>query len=418
MRTSIVNLLGLNEDLNFKKIIKVVIFYGLPFFLLLFFIILGFSDEGPQQFSLLSQGFLNGHLYFNHDIGGIGQDPVLYKGHVYWDEGPFPAIVLLPFVALFNIFHILFLQGYLKWLIVIGIIYFIYKLARNFNYDVKDSIFMTIMFCLGTVFIGVNSVSSSWLFAQVVNTFLLFAFLYEFFSKKRYFLLGSLAAAIFLTRMSALPIVILPIIDMLVRKNNFKSILRNTAILVIPLLISLVMALSYNYLRFGNALQNGNKYQLISDYSNDARKMGIISISHIPTNLYTLLLRGPDEILRDSVGWSLGFPYIQNNELGMSIFITSPFMLYFFFVKFKKYPFEAKLLLIPSAISAILVLLYYGDGGYQMGYRYSLDFLPELFVAFMLIYRTKNTKVTIAMKSLVLITILTNTYFVYGFLTY
>lgn len=416
MRNRIESALRLDQKLKFSEVIRAVILYGIPLLVLIFFIILGLLAEGTQQFSLLSQSFLKGHLYFSQSIGGVGQDPVIYKGHQYWDEGPFPAIFLLPFVWLFNISHHLFYQGYIKWALVFAIIYIIYKLSRQFNYSKADSLFMVIAFTLGSVFIGSNSVSSGWLFAQILNTLLLFMFIYEFFNKKRFFYLGILGSFIFLTRMSASPILIIPAIDIVLKNKSISEKIKKLAILGIPVLIGIVLFFSYNYLRFGSILQNGNKYQLISTYSADARSMGILSIKHIPTNLYTMILRGPSEVLRNNIGWSLKFPYIQNNILGMSIFITSPYLLYFFLLNIKKYSYETKLLLVASFISALLVLMYYGDGANQMGYRYSLDFLPELFVAFMLVYKKNNTRVTFGMKSLVLLTVLINTYFTYGFL--
>lgn len=400
---------GLDLGLNLK-FTPLILYLTIPALLFLSLLYYGVIMEGGQQFSLLAKGFTHGHLFIDGDIGGVGQDPVIYNGHTYWDEGPFPAIILTPFQLVFNIWHKLFYQGYIKWLFVLGVSYLVYKIARKLKYDRGDSFMLVAAMTLGSVFIGVNGVSSSWLFAQIINTFLLFWIIYEFLTKKRLLLIGSLVAMVLMTRISAAPIVLLPLLDILMRKRGNDRIKDFTRVLA-PILIAVLLLLSYNYLRFGNPLQNGNKYQVISHQSALSRDLGLFSPVHIPTNLYTLILGGPMVVVRNSDSWTLKAPFIKNNYFGMSIFITSPYFLYFFFTKLKKYPLEAKLLLICAFFSCLMVLCYYGIGAMQMGYRYSLDFIPELFVAFMMIYKKNNKKLSNAMKSLFLITILSDFYF-------
>src|SRR5580698_7147859 len=138
-----------------------IIMLTLPTVFLLVIIINCFATTGAsQQFSKLAQAFLHGQLNFLHPIGGLGQDPVLYKGKIFWDEGPFPAIILLPFVGLFSLFHLFFYQGYLMWPLTIGVFYFVYKLARLFSFELEDSLVLAFGFCLGSVYIGVASISS------------------------------------------------------------------------------------------------------------------------------------------------------------------------------------------------------------------------------------------------------------------
>ena len=55
-----------------------------------------------------------------------------------------------------------------------GITFFVFKLARSLLYSQEDSAVLTFGFVLGSAFIGVAFVSSSWFFAQVITTFLLF----------------------------------------------------------------------------------------------------------------------------------------------------------------------------------------------------------------------------------------------------
>ena len=86
----------------------------------------------------------------------------------------------------------------------------------------------------------------------------------------------------------------------------------------------------------------------------------------------------------------------------MSIFITSPYLLWLFTNKWSSFDARARRLLIAVALSALLVLSYFGIGLLQFGYRYSLDFLPELFLLFMIMYRKKHSRLSRGMRMLLL----------------
>lgn len=388
--------------LTTKQVLVRLLTFSIPIAIFLVLLSVGLVAEGSQQFTDLANSFLHGHTYFLHPIGGLGQDPVYYMGKVYWDEGPFPAVILVPFVGLFDLFHLTFYQGYIKWLFVLGIAYFIYQLARNLKYSKEDSIMLLLAFTLASVFIGANSVSSGWLFAQIIATFLLLWALFEYYGRKRWWLIGLICGLVLLTRVTAAPIILFFILAIVLGHGEIRQKLINLAKLLILVLVACTLTGLYNVQRFGSPLDNGNKYQLLSPDSSEARSLGLFSIDHIPTNLYTALLRGPSITLRDNTSWTLRFPYITNNPLGMSVIITSPYLLYLFSTRWSKYPKEAKYLLIAAGVSALLVLTYFGDGADQFGYRYSLDFMPELFLVFMMIYRQNHKVLSTGMKTLII----------------
>ncbi len=378
--------------------------YVIPCILLSVVIGIGFAREGSQQFSELALAFLHGHLYFLKSIGGAGQDPVLWHGKIYWDEGPFPAVLLMPFVGIFSVFHLFFYQGYLKWALVLGVCYFIYKLARHLSYSKEDSTILTFGFVLGSVFIGVASVSSGWLFAQVVTTFLLFWSFYEFYGRKRWWLIGIICGLVFLTRATASPISIFFLLELwqTVRKLHRTKKVKTLAQLCLPIVAAICFVGVYNYARFKSPLNGGYSYQLLHSASAESRSLGVFSLIHIPTNLYSALLRGPLPVLRDSTSWTLKFPYIKNNNYGMSIFITSPYFIYLFTKKWSLASAQCWHLIAALLVSCLLVFSYYGIGAQQFGYRYALDFLPSLFLLFMIQYRQTNTVVSRGMKFLLL----------------
>lgn len=362
---------------------------------------IGFSMEGSQQFSELAQGFTHGHLYFLEPIGGEGQDPVFFQGHIYWSEGPFPAVLLMPFVALYSSLHRFFYQGFLKWALMIGIIYFIYKIARKLEYGKEDSLVFMLAFVLGSVFIGVASVSSGWLYAQVVSVFLLFWALYEYYYRRRWWLIGIICGLVFLTRATAAPIIIFFALEAWFTVKHSERRMQ-VELLTLPFLAALLLQGLYNAARFHSPLNGGYEYQLLGPAPAASRALGVFSIAHIPSNLYALIFAAPDTVLRTPGTWTLKYPYIASNENGLSIFITSPYFLYLLSQKWSAFDRTARNLLIAAAFSCLGVLCFYGLGRDQLGVRYSLDFLPELFVVLMIVYRKSHVSITRGMKFLLI----------------
>lgn len=393
-----------------------IILFTIPGALLLVILLFCMVGEGAQQFSELARAFLHGQLNFLSSIGGAGEDPVFFHGKIYWDDGPFPAIILMPFVALFKLFHLFFYQGYLAWILIIGVMYFIYTLARKLAYSKEDSLILVLGFTLGSVFIGVAAVSSSWFYAQVVTTFLLFWSLYEYYGRKRWWLIGLICGCILMTRATAIPIILFFGLELwqIIRLSSQKLI--QTAQLCLPVLGAAGLLGLYNFLRFHSPFNGGYAYQLLFADSAESRSYGIFSVIHIPTNLYSALLRAPDPVLRSNSSWTLKFPFIANNPYGMSIFITSPYFLYLFSQKWETFDSRARNLIAAIIATCLLVFSYYGVGLLQFGYRYSLDFLPELFLLFMIMYRKNHRQLSRGMKFLLLGAGVLNFYLLWSFI--
>jgi len=387
-----------------KASLRKILVFTIPLAILLFILVCGFVLPGSQQFSHLAQAFLHHQLNFLSPIGGTGYDPILYHGKIYWGEGPFPAILLMPFVGIFKLFHTFFYQNYLTWILTLGVVYFVFKLARSLFYSKEDSLILMLGFVLGSVFIGVASVSSSWLFAQVLTTFLLFWGLYELCGRKypRWWLLGIIGGLILITRATAAPILIFFCFELWQKSNKTPKKLTKFAQLCLPVIAAFILLGIYNFMRFHNPFNGGYAYQLISLPPAQSRSLGVFSLLHIPAGLYSVLLRGPVPILRNSTSWTLKFPYIGNNIYGMSMFITSPYLLYLFTNKWSSFGPRARHLIVAILVSCLLVFSFYGLGMLQFGYRYSLDFLPELFLLFMILYRNNHGHLSRGMKTLLL----------------
>ncbi len=386
---------------NFKLHTALYILIAISFIVVSFMI--NFCSRGmDQQHVYLARALLNGKFYFTDTLYSW-YDTSLFNGRHYWPLGAFPAVTLMPFVYLFGKINIFFYQGYLNFFLIIGVILLIYKIAAKIGFKKNLRLFWAVTFCFGSVFIGVALWPSSWFFSQTLTVFLLFFLIYLNVNNAKPEYSGIICGLILLTRTSAFLSFLFPLIVIIFGNSNVKNKLLKLIRFFLPIILFLVIWLSYNYARFNSPLEQGYKYQII--LNGERKNLGVFSYKHIPTNLYYLLIATPEPVFRKDMNQVVEFPFVKNNEWGMSILITSPYLFYLFTAK-RKSAFRIPVLISGFSI-LIPILLYYGIGARQYGYRYSLDFLPFLF--FLLMDETHLNKFS-NIKNVMRFSIFVNTY--------
>ena len=138
----------------------------------------------------------------------------------------------------------------------------------------------------------------------------------------------------------------------------------------LPIVLAALGLLFYNYLRFDSILDfgyttlNGNP-----DILRNAQTYGVFSPHFVLTNLKVMLFRLP------RVNWGGQWP-IAPSTVGMSVFLTTPPLLYLF----RRYPKQWWVLGAWAAVlfNIILLSLYHNTGADQFGYRYILDMLVPI----------------------------------------
>jgi len=175
---------------------------------------------------------------------------------------------------------------------------------------------------------------------------------------------------------------------------------------MIPIGLSVIGLLVYNYLRFHNIFDFG--YATINGDANlveAIHKYGMFGVHYIPKNLYVMFLKLPD-ILHDK-------PYLAPSINGISLFVTTPAFLYLI----RRY--EKKPWIIGAWMSVILSLIllamYHNTGTAQFGYRYILDLIVPLM---MLMAVTIKEKIPRLLLLLILLSIVFNEYGAYWFIKY
>jgi len=360
-----------------------------------------FFSREFMQFSSLADSFLHGKLFFLQNAHTY-YDTAFFNGHYYWPLGPFPALILMPFVSLFGNG---FKDGYLS-LPVIGIIFALtFLLGLNITKNKISALWVSIGYIFSTAFIGVALNPFSWQFAQLIQNLLIFFAILGAFKKWHPTVIGFFVACAIATRFDMIFASIFFLAVILWENDLIVKRIKNAIYFLIPVFFSLISLGVYNYLRFGSFFEQGYSLQkLVVPELIANRAAGLWGLIHFPANLFYFFLKSPDPVVIHG-SQVLVFPYLNANPWGMSVLITSPM----FLAIFKANP--RNKFVIFSVITAlfifILVMGYYGIGYMQYGYRYALDFYPFLFV--ILLFAVKKS-FPFWLKVLILITFFTNAY--------
>ena len=335
-------------------------------------------DAGRGDFFYLADAFLHGHVYT--DIA-LGPNDVIYRnGHIYVPFAPFPAIVLMPLVALTGPVTADHWESGINAALAAGVVGMAWWVAGIIGVRrLRDRILLPILLGFSTQIWWVTTRGGVWHTGQLIATILTLLLLAELFGKQRALLMGLLVGFAFLTRAPlafAAPAVALWLGDwstVLGRRASLRQRIhavpwRDWVLFATGMLPSLAFFFGYNVARFGSPLESGYALATLPQWLEDLRRQGLFSTSHISMNVDYLFLKIPK--------LTATFPWFKPDGLGMSVFITSPGLLLAARAPWRDL--RSWLLLLAAILVLIPTLLYYGGGWLQYGYRYFLDSIPFL----------------------------------------
>ena len=332
-------------------------------------------DAGRGDFFYLADAFLHGRTWLTSALGP--SDNVVIGGRVYVPFGPFPAILLMPMVALFGP------DQSDKWQPIVNAALAALDLglcwwmaARLGVRSLVDRVWLVVLFGFSTQIWWVTTRGGVWHTGHLVATGLTLMALIELFGRRRPLIVGLLGGAAFLTRapvLLALPIYALMLapVDTAIAAgrsavNRWRPVIIDWLYLALGFLPLAAFALWYNAVRFGSPFESGYALASLPDWLIALRNQGLFSISHLGMNIDYLFLHTPTRIDQ--------FPFFKPDGLGMSILITSPGL--FWAARASWMTRRSWLLLGALVLTLIPNLLYYGGGWLQYGYRYALDAIP------------------------------------------
>lgn len=326
-------------------------------------------NSSYDYYTRLSQAFLDGRVCLPENLPWLNElVPIATKGFcvVYPIT---PALVFVPFVLVSTSFaqttgaHLFFGMA--------GAI--VYLLFRKRKWSKQHAFLMTLAWCFGTIFWSLSAVGSAWYVAQTIGAvFALLAIL--IFDEKQDAHIFWAGFFLGLSATARLPYHFYGVYVALLLWNKYKGRWKRLCITIAIFSLGFLPFFSiqriYNFVRY-DTFSDAGYYLIPGKFEEEDFQNGQFNLRNIPKHLRVFLLETP-RISPD-------FPYIVPSFLGMSVLLTSPFLLFALIGLFKNQRY-------PELITIGLVLtlaMSHGTVGFsQFGYRYAFDMYPLLFLGF------------------------------------
>ncbi len=325
-------------------------------------------DAGHPDFFYLADAFLHGRTWLDHAFGPY--DAVIVGTRVYVPFAPFPALAVMPLVAVIGpaaADRWEQIIGSAMAAVDVGLCWWL--MGRLGVRPIRQRLWLVALFGFSTALWWVTTRGGVWHTGHQVALMVTLAALIEAFGRRRPLILGLLLGAAFLSRAPlalAAPFFAWIVID--AEDGGGPRTWPWTDLVVYGIGVSpaVLFALWYNAVRFGSPLESGYALASLPAFLEAQREVGLFSPAHLAMNLDLLFSHLPT--------FSATPPFFKPDGLGMSILITSPGLLLGLRANWRSR------MVIALGLTTVAViapsLLYYGGGWLQYGYRYALDAIP------------------------------------------
>ena len=297
-------------------------------------------------------------------------DPDRYRWYVSFP--PLPAALVLPLVAVFGLNTL----DVLLWTLLAALApMLLFIVLRGLRWrgrsarSLRDELGLTTIFGLGSVYYFVAVQGSVWFAAHVLGTIFVCLYLWAVLGLRRPGLAGLALGLAFLCRPATIFLGSFSVIDALAAgRRSSGATLRLLAPFALALSVPLALALWHNSVRFDDPFEFGHRLLQIR-WRDRIETWGLFSLHYLPRNLSVFVL---------SLPWFLaGAPFIRISRHGLALWFTTPNLLWAWP---KRIDSTIAGLGLAVVLTAACTLLYQNTGWVQFGYRFSLDYLPLLFV--------------------------------------
>ncbi len=345
------------------------------------------SHTQHNHFAWLADAFIHGRLSLagRPPAYAGGNDFALFENRWYVVFPPFPALILMPLVALSKdvdrfrdgIFF-LFCAG----LAPVGLFLALQRMRQLKLTLVSErtALLLSILFAFGTVYFFTAVQGTVWFAAHVVATSATTFFLAASIGASRPILAGLALSAVLGTRTNLGPVGVFFVLESIrvARQrdsSNWKRwdwrfiVNRNVPFLVICGCAMTAM-LWYNRVRFHDSFEVGYRFLQIA-WQGRIEKWGMFSYHYLARNLGILLTGLP------FMGAPPRSALFQINGHGLAIWITTPLYLWLLWPK-RQSPLHFNCY-VALVLAALPSLFYQNSGWLQFGQRFSNDYSPWLF---------------------------------------
>ncbi len=354
-----------------------------------------FRDPTPfDHYVRLAQSLLQGRVDFIDPPRYL--EVTTYRGRAYMMPPPFPAILMLPYVAIAGpaanqslVSHII---GALATALLL-------LLGARLLPARRDYLWLGLLAAFGTILWYLSAVGSSWFLSHAVVVAALTLGILETLGRRRPALIGLAVAAAFWTRLPTILTLayFLPATARRWAPGGMRQWRRIDLAYLIwlgaPIAAALLLNGLYNWARFGT----------IADVAEATRPgifeegwfaRGLFHPSYIPRHLRILFAKLP--ILVDHP------PFLLVPLTGLALWLTTPVFVYALLA-----PLRLETVAAWSGIAAVAAVdfMWGNPGVQQFGYRFATDFYP---LVFLLMMRGMGGRVSTAAKVLIVIGVAVN----------
>ncbi len=367
-----------------------------------------------SYWNLLAGDFLKGRLYLLNPPANT-HDLTQYNGRWYVPSPPVPAVIMMPLAYIFSAENIstmdfsIFFSAVNAVLLFLVLEQFIQK--QWLNLSTSGTLWLVALAIFGTPHLWVGISGRFWFVSQILTiAFLALAVLGALHSWSP-FLLGLWVGLAIGTRpngLMTLPFVFAITLEIWKEKSgavNIKRMVNWVFQASLPIGIIIIGLFLYNYARFKDFSDFG--YVTISGdplIVHNAQTYGLFSPQYILFNLKVMFLYLPKIDLNGP--W-----VILPSSMGMSIFLTTPALVYLF------HRYEKRIWVWGAWTSVflnfLLLVMYHNTGRDQFGYRYILDVLTPLML---LLSAAVGRKLPWHFVMLVIVSVTINIYGAYWFM--
>lgn len=372
--------------------------------------------QSPESayFNDLANAFLHGQIYLS--TPPATRDLTLFNGYWYVPFPPLPALLLLPWVAVSGVSQVntVLFGAVMGALNVVLAFLLLQALTRRSwtKLNTTDNVWLTILFGAGSVQWYMATQGTVWFVSQICTVTFILAAAWFAVARRSALLAGTALGLAMLARPNValfypfLAGVGLELLKAEQPKQQLQRGLSWCVLTALPMIVSVVCLLGYNYARFQNFTDFGyTDANVAPQVAGDLKAYGLFNVRYIPHNLWAMLLSGPI--------WNARDQSISPNPDGMSLLLDTPALVYLVWAR-KKTP------LVIGAWAAVVLLvfvllLYYNTGWMQFSYRFSLDFITPVLV---LLAIGAGQRISLPMRFLIIMSVFVNLWGVWWFNTY
>jgi hypothetical protein len=294
-------------------------------------------------------------------------DWVFRDGKWYVSFPPFPAVLMMPLVAVFGmgvndvLFTIVFAAANLALL---------HRLLRRLDPQRPEwqHAAFALLFGFGTLAWSCAIRGEVWFTAEVVGVTLTLLYLHAAIGAARPFFAGLAVAFAAITRT---PLAFSAVFFLLEVWHGDRRRLPRRLLLFFAAIALVAAPMAWmNRARFGSPTEFGHSHLYNNRVNQQIERYGLFHYAFLERNLHAAFTRLPEIELHPL--------RVRFNGEGMSLFVTTPLFFYLLWPK-RKGMLQRDLWLTAAAI-ALPGFFYQNSGYYQFGFRFSLDYTPYLIV--------------------------------------